>query len=341
MTSPTSIQSINDRFPVRCSVFIDEHVREVLAATYGCERVSLDLVLEGRSIEGFRARRLHGDRLMLAPFNFQPVLRDHGSDIASALIARAQRLGPRTSAVIRLHHALPAHEVSRLDLAQTSESVETLLDLRGAGAFGDALPKEQRRKLRRSLASAERSGVNVRKFADAETMRAFYDVLVRTYRDKHHMLPQPLQLFLSLLALPAGSSSCYGFVAETMNDKRIVGGIFLICDDVQCTYAWGANDESFKSLGLGTLLLGSAIGEAAERGIPVFSFGASPVTHTSLRSFKRQWGGEEHPIVTYYWRERPREIDLHEGFKVARAGLAYAPLWLIKLASPLAVRWLV
>jgi GNAT superfamily N-acetyltransferase len=156
------------------------------------------------------------------------------------------------------------------------------------------------------------------------------------------MIPQPLSLMLDILRISNRSRNSIGYVAEH-ETGRILGGILVLRDETQWSYGWAANVTSpdVERLGLGTLLVGAAIADAAKSRVPVFSFGASPLTHEGLRAFKRGWGAEEHEVYDYHWREPPRRIDLHQGFELAKQVVSIAPIPLLKALSPVVVRLMV
>lgn len=329
----------------RATLFLEPEFSKIMLDVYGARPVPLDINVHGEtSICGYRIRRPLLDRFTLAPFNFQPVLADRNEEITDALIRLARNAGPNASAQIRLHHALSPEFACSRQLAQSEEIVETLLPL-GADPidiFGE-FPKKQRWKFRKAQSDSAKSGVQVRRFEDEQSLREFYRLLVRAYQTKHRMIPQPYSLFQKLLALSRPRRGCHGYVAERIDTGELLGGIFVMRDEIQWNYGWAANAPSreAEALGLGTLLVGTAIAEAAEQGASVFSFGMSPLTHESLRSFKRNWGAQEHPVYTYYWREKPRPVDLHRDYAVAKMLIARVPTAVVRMAAPVAVRWLV
>jgi hypothetical protein len=303
----------------------------------------LGIDVEGAPIFAYRQSRPGRRRITLAPFNFQPILRDDGDRAMRAIIARAAQDGPKTGAVARLHHALPDETIAEFGLSLTAESVETLLALpKGADAAMASLPQKQRWKFRKAQSGAVAQGVAVRRFSDGPTLRRFYAVLLRAYRDKHQMLPQPYAMFERLVAGSDAARRCFGYVAERTGSGEILGGIFIVMDESQWCYGWGANlpQAEAEAMDLGTLLIGTSILDAADEKAPVYSFGASPVSHELLRRFKRKWGGQEHPVLTYGWREELKPVDLHGGFGLAKAVLARMPLKALELISPHAVKWL-
>jgi len=330
---------LNASLAARATVFLDSAVEDVVGRTFGCEPFALPVSFAGAQVRGFRIERAWKKQLTLAPYNFQPVLRDLNADIARALFADAEARGPRWSVRLRLHHPLDNDFVQTLRIGVTQESVETLVSLkRGLDGIVAGMQPRQRTKWRKALSVADAAGLTVREFRDAETLRAFYRLFVRVYRDKHRMLPQPYALFEQLLALPPGVRSVRAYAVR---DERasFLGGVFVLTDEVQWCYAWGVTEQAGDYPDLSTLLIGTAMQDAAAAGARVFSLGASPVSHENLRRFKRSWGGEDHPILTYHWREPAREVDLHAGYPLAKALVARSPLWLLRGVSAPTVKW--
>lgn len=333
----------NDLLALRASIYTEPQIVAAIGDIYGMTPEPLGLDVGGAAISVYRQARLARRRITLAPFNFQPVLRDDGDRLTRAIIALAAQDGAKTSAVIRLHHALPDETVTELGLSSTAESVETLLALpKGADSALAVFPKKQRWEFKKAHSGASEKGVAVRRFSDDLTLKRFYAVLVRAYRDKHQMLPQPYAIFERLMARSGEGHGCFGYVAERMDSGEILGGIFVLRDETQWCYGWAANAPlaEVEAMDLGTLLVGTSILDAAEAGVPIFSFGASPLSHETLRRFKRKWGAQEHPVLTYGWREELKPVDLHNGFRLAKTVLGRMPLKALELISPYAVKWL-
>jgi hypothetical protein len=333
----------NRLLALRAPIYTEPGIVAAIGQTYGMTPEPLGLAVEGAPVFAYRQSRPGRRRITLAPFNFQPILRDDGDRVLRAIIDRASQDGTGTGAVVRLHHALAPETIAEFGLSLTAESVETLLALpRGAEVAMAALPQKQRWKFRKAQSGAGAKGVVVRRFSDAPTLRRFYQVLLRAYRDKHRMLPQPYSIFERLLAESVGARRCFGYVAERDAGSEILGGILIMQDETQWCYGWGANAPhgDVEAMDLGTLLIGTSILDAAEAGAPLFNFGASPLSHETLRRFKRKWGGQEHPVLTYGWREELKPVDLHGGFGLAKAVLARMPLKALELISPHAVKWL-
>jgi hypothetical protein len=332
---------VNDAVAARGGFFLEPAVRRVIAQVYACTDFALPVQLEGEAVHGYRIDRPWKRQVTLAPYNFQPVLRDRAEDVARALVAAARDAGPRCTAQIRLHHELNGTLVEALRLSMSASSVESLVPLSGGfDAVMAAMQARHRTKLRKVQASIERGELIVREFRDRETLSDFYQLLVRVYRDKHRMLAQPEILFEKLLALPPGRRTVRAYGVSRADTGALLGGVFVLADEAQWCYAWGATDDAAGFSNLSILLIAAAMRDAAAAGAAVFSLGATPLSHDALRQFKRNWGAQEHLLRTYHWREQPAEGDLHAGYPVLKSIVAHAPTWLLRGVSAPVVRLL-
>lgn len=319
-------------------MFLEPAIQDVLQHVYRCQAFALPITFGGSPVPAYRIERPWKKQFTLAPFNFQPVLRDVSADLARVIVGLARDAGG--SARIRLHHRLDPRLETSLGLTRTENLVETLVSL--SGGFDAVVARMQPRlrgKWRKICAAADKE-LAVEIFRDTPALREFHRLLVRTYRDKHHMLAQPLELFRRLLAMAPGPRTAFGYGVRHRERGDLLGGIFILADEGQWCYAWGATLQDAGYSDLSTLLIGIAMRDAAAAGSAVFSLGASPVSHENLRRFKRSWSGEEHPVLSYHWGEPAAEEDLHQGYPLARAMVAHAPLWLLTTLSGPAVKWL-
>lgn len=331
---------LNDAMAERATAFVVPEFRDAIVRTYGCEALTLAVSCRGFPLPAYRIKRPWKKEVTLAPYNFQPVLRDRNEDIIRCLIGATRRFGTSWSAKARLHHKLAQRTIDELGLTCTQENVETLVSLSGGvEAIVTRMHPRQRTKWRRAV--DQRADLVISSFADDLALRQFYRLMARTYRDKHRMIPQPFDWFRRLTAQALAPRHVRTYAVCDRRTSRFLGGIVVITDPVQWCYAWGATDQTDGHRDLSTLLIGSAMQDAAAAGATVFSLGASPISHKSLRQFKRCWGGEEHPVLTYYWHQVPKEVDLYAGFPLAKAVVARAPLWVLRRASALAVKVLV
>jgi Acetyltransferase (GNAT) domain len=342
MTDVCATTTLNDQLPARAKLYLAPPMIAILQCVYGCKPYPLGLSINGEAITGCRVTRPGTDRIMLAPFNFQPVVRDCGADIAAAVKAAASSAGPRTAARVKLHYRLPSNVADELGFSESVDGVETLVSL--CGGYDAVLARmraRHRTKLRSVVKVAHDVGIVAQKFNDTETLKRFYQTMLRAYRDKHQMIPQPFSLFEQLLGLGQGPRGAHGYAAIDETTGTFAGGIIILKDETQWCYAWGANSAAYESFEIGTLLIAHAIEQASQTGVPLFSLGMSSLSQENLRRYKRGWGGEEHDVVTYHWRERAQSVDLAKDFSFAKRTLSVSPLSLIQMVSPVAVKWLV
>jgi len=333
---------INDEVETRATLYLAPDVVAALAQVYRCKPLPLGVEWEGDPIHAYRVRRPGTDRILLAPFNFQPILHGRAADIAKAVVSLAERSGPKTSARIKLHRPLDADLVSKLGLASSVDGMETLVRLDGGV---DGVRARMRKRHRSKLGSVQRlaaeAQIAVRRFEDEETLGRFYRLMVKAYRDKHRMLAQPRSIFHHLLEAGGADSGMHGYAAVDQATGELAGGILMLTDQTQWCYGWGANRARYADLEVGTLLLSQAMSDAIRSGARVLSLGMSAVSQSGLRQYKRGWGGEEHEVHTYHFREPASSVDLHSDFAIAKRVIAMTPLPILRGLSPVAVRWLV
>ncbi|MBO6639973.1 MAG: GNAT family N-acetyltransferase [Roseitalea sp.] len=333
---------INDEAEARATLYLAPDVVAALAQVYGCQPLPLGMEWDGNPIHAYRVRRPGTDRILLAPFNFQPILHNHADDIAKAVVSLAKRTGPKTSARIKLHRPLDADLVKELGLTPSVDGLETLVRLDGGlDAVRGRMRKRHRSKLRPVQRLATEAQIAIRRFDDNETLGRFYPLMVEAYRDKHRMLAQPLSIFQRLLVAGDADRGMHGYAAVDQATGELAGGILLLTDQTQWCYGWGANRALYAEHEIGTLLLSQALSDAIQSGARVFSLGMSAVSQSGLRQYKRGWGGEEHEVHTYHFREPASSVDLHSDFAFAKRVIAMTPLPVLRGLSPVAVRWLV
>ncbi|WP_449257003.1 GNAT family N-acetyltransferase [Bosea sp. (in: a-proteobacteria)] len=338
---PTS-GGINARFDQRGFFYCDDALATTLARIYGLTVQPLLLNDPAGPAHAYWIKRPGTSRVVLAPFNFQPVLAPKNEEIVRQIIGLAERGQAGTTARIKLHHPLADTLIGEFGLSCVLDGIETLVSLEGGteGVVRRMRPRH-RTKLRAVREACSAAGLTVQPFSDERSLEIFYRILVEAYRDKHAMLPQPFSLFRALLRHNTGVRRSIGYAAINQISGEMAGGIIVLQDEQQWCYAWGANRASSANLEVGTYLIGHALDEAIAAGARIFSLGMSAASQDDLRRYKRGWGGEEHEVLSYGWREHVRTIDLHRDFALARKMLRLTPKSLIKAISPLVVRWLV
>lgn len=337
-----NLGGINTRFKRRGLIYCDPGLARALAGIYGLKAEELRLAEPAGPVSAFRVSRPGASRVILAPFNFQPVLALRNEQIVREIVRLAEQGPAGTTARIKLHHSLPDSIIAELGLSSSVDGVETLVSLEGGReAVMARMRPRHRSKLRAVRRGCDEAGLDIVRFGDDERLEAFYRIMVAAYRDKHAMLPQPLSLFRTLCRHEAGRRRAFGYAAVDRASGKMAGGVIVLQDEEQWCYGWGANRSACASLEIGTHLIGHALEEAIAAGAAVFSLGMSSASQEDLRRYKRGWGGEEHDVLTYGWREQVHSIDLHRDFALAREVLRRMPVSVIRAVSPLAVKWLV
>lgn len=303
---------------------------EVLERVYQIERCH-SIVGASKSSTGVPAFKINtmlsGHKVSSMPFNFYPPLSGQKNAQAAVcqLISIAKEAGSKYYVEYKTQDLLPQTFVEEHALAKIPFSVTSELILQGSMNEQRRLYKNRHRtKVNRALRNEE--GFEISTANDSKSLREWYDLLVRLYRDKHRMICQPFKLFQNLLQL----KDCATLLIVKHNGE-IIGGLFLLHDKNRWDYSWGAMKSGYEKTGANTLLLDSAIGHALNAGAKRFGFGSSSPSDEKLMFFKQRWGCEERMVYAYYWNHNPRPIDLNQNFGLARRVYSLLPIWMLKV----------
>jgi CelD/BcsL family acetyltransferase involved in cellulose biosynthesis len=185
-------------------------------------------------------------------------------------------------------------------------------------------------QVQRNIKRARREGVVVR-IAERESDldRTFFDLQVETRR----RLGVPVQprRFYTLLwrrLIEAGE----GFLLLAYAGRRpIAGGVFLH-GRRSLTYKYGASSRAHWHLRPNVLLFWTAIQMACSSGVDIFDFGRTDLKNEGLRTFKRNWGTREEPLIYTTLGSPARRISA--GLEPALSTLIrHSPSWVCKLAG--------
>ena len=205
-----------------------------------------------------------------------------------------------------------------------------VLEFNGSG-FRASYRSKFRTQLKRHHREAIEAGVTFSQtFSEVDLLTFYREVLVPTYREKHRMLFQPYGLIYRLFKQPG----CRLYIAK--RHGRVLGGVFCTASSEGVHYNWGAM-KAVNKLGIGGLLLDSAI-EAAEReGKKWFDLGLTPLTHDGLLRFKTRFGPHVWPVYHYYTLSKPKIMDYHSDMPFARSVISRVPESLLIKSAPLVV----
>lgn len=149
---------------------------------------------------------------------------------------------------------------------------------------------------RRNINKAINSGVKVNLYQSMESVRAFYQLNLKT-RKNHGLPPQPFVFFKKIYEHIIAKD--HGFVVlATYKNKKIAGAIYFHIGD-KALYKFGAYDRRYQSLRPNNLVLWHAIKWYAQHNYKSFDFGITGSQNKGLRQFKLGWGVNEN-VVNYY-----------------------------------------
>lgn len=321
---------MNTAFQIRSSFFLDEAVSDVLCDNYGIVRIFE--VIAGIRIPFYLVRRPWGRKVVLGPFNLVP---DY-ADITHDVIATAIRLAKaeRATACLRIYDSVSDRLNPELGVVSNIDSFETLVSTKDGleGIYAQMRPRH-RTKILHLVADSSSNGISIRRFDDIETLKIFHNLLTDTYLKRHTMIPPPYRLLRDLFGWRNSTTSTFGYAAE--RDGRMIGGILLMADPAQWSYAWGATDLAAMGLDVSSLLLHRAAEDAIAARIPMLSLGMTPLSHTGLAQYKRGWSRLERPAGYAVFGAPLPDRDPHTSFHTARTAITRLPKPAIRLLSPL------
>lgn len=195
------------------------------------------------------------------------------------------------------------------------------------------------KNLRTLKANASKSNINVRELSSVSDLEAFYDVLVRLYRDKHNMIPQPYSLFKSLHDL---GDKKFKLLVCTV-DGKVIGGMVLLFFKDRVVYAYGASNPEYARFSPSTLLVDHAIRLVSSLGFRFMDFGVTSPYQDGLLAFKSSFGALPKKLPFYYHllsADKVPELDYHTSFKNLRKPFKFVPIPIIKKLSPIITRQL-
>jgi CelD/BcsL family acetyltransferase involved in cellulose biosynthesis len=171
---------------------------------------------------------------------------------------------------------------------------------------GDApAPPRARASVRRHIATARRSGVQVYFGERAEDLTQMYYRLHLQTRRRQGVPVQPRRYFCLLwdrMVLPGR-----GFVLLAAIQGRVVAGAVFLLGGATVTYKYGASDPASWALRPNHAIMAAAITWATEHDYSSFDFGRTDLDNVGLRRFKESWGGVERPL-------RYTEFSEHGGY---------------------------
>ena len=242
------------------------------------------------------------------------------SDECGPLMAPGASAGPliRGADTLRRREGVADLQI-RADVPLPSGRVEQVavthvLALRG-GPDGTSLPPRARASVRRNVATATRSGVEVRFARTArELVDGYYPVHVRTRR-RQGVPAQPRRYFRMLWERMIAPG--HGLVVLASRQGTVLAGAVYLVGGDTVTYKYGASDASAWSLRPNHAVMAQAISWAAEHQFASFDFGRTDLDNAGLMRFKESWGGTARPLRYAYLSGRRHDAPARTSAVVA------------------------
>jgi FemAB-related protein (PEP-CTERM system-associated) len=232
--------------------------------------------------------RLFGRSLLSMPFlNYGGPLgtREHRLALAAAAIARGKELG---ADLVELRDRSAVRTGDRSDAAKVIVLLPLLDD--PEALWEDGLKAKVRSQIRRPM----KAGMTAR--FGLEQLDDFYRVFSRNMRD----LGTPVLgrgLFEQVVRhLPDRALLC---VVRTAEGKPVAAGLGILFRG-EFEISWASSLRGYSREAPNMLLYWSLMEEVIRRGGRVFNFGRS-TPDSGPHRFKRQWGGEDHPLHWTRW----------------------------------------
>lgn len=319
--------------------------RNIIAEVYGFLPVYLIALKTDGEVSGIMPSFLtkshfFGKKIVSTPFNFYNGPLFHDVEAGRALIDSLTEIAKEKGAkYIELKTLKPLDE--KLEAGLVKREHYYISGLKLEDDVETAYQKKHRKNMRTILRNAEKNGISVHATRNVDDLASFYDLMVKEYRDKHLMIPQPYSLFSLLMSNLAPKGMAKLLVAK--QEEKVIGGMFLLLYRDKAIYAWGSTDESSSRYSVSSLLVDHAIKDCQSQGFKSFDFGVTSPYQENLLFFKSRWGACHIRLSSYYKLincKKAPEMDYYKSYLNLRRPFRYLPLWLIKSISPIITKQL-
>lgn len=277
---------------------------------------------------------LFGKKMVTTPFNFYNGVLFESDEARQALITKFHSIAKERNVKYVEYKQVKDIKTALVKRSHYWDSVLKLPKRYEDLKYGKGVARNIRRRGKR----ATEEGMVIKDCETETELKAFYDVMVRTLRDKHHMIPQPYKLFYKIWKLKTHSK-----IILLMDNDIVAGGMMLLFFNKKVTDAWTATNQDYIRYSPNSLLLDYAIRYSIENGYEEFDMGVTSPYQESLLSFKESFGCESFKLPTYYDLVCEHEVpnmDYHTSYKDIRKWYRFVPVWLIKLMAPFITRQL-
>ena len=325
-------------------VLNDPAMIELIANVYRCEPAHqvVDTPKGPMGVPMFKVCKPFIEKKIVSmPFYFYPKLvgADDYEAAMTRMIEEAGSLGPRASVAAKTDQTLPESFQRQERVEAIVNSIESRIDLlTDAGLQRKKYQKRHFEKIGKARRDIAQKGDRIAPLDGREGARQFYNLLIRQYRDKHWMLPQPWNLFENLFSAKMSMGFVRGY--GLFRSDKLLAGIIVVGDRHEWKYCWGATSASCDVANASAALIDESIADAIAAGAKLYNLGSSSPTDENLLAFKSHWSSTQTPIHTYYWNCRAQKIDLNTGFRFPRWVIHHSPLFAVEMAAKIFVPWL-
>ncbi|MBL7147202.1 MAG: GNAT family N-acetyltransferase [Nanoarchaeota archaeon] len=286
----------------------------------------------------FLTKGLFGKKIVSTPFNFYnpPLFDDEetGKELIDHIINVGKKENVRYVELKALEKFNP-ELISQLNIQENEHHFISNLKLE-SNPEKNYYPR-LKKNLRTLKRNAEKEKVILREFRDESELKQFYDILVKLYRNKHNMIPQPYALFHEMYKTFGENFK----LLVAVHKSKIIAGMVLLFFKKQAVYAYGASDQDYVRFSPGTLLIDEAIRKTSKMGYAELDFGLTSPFQKNLLDYKSNWGAKSLKLPYYYALIRSNqipELDFSTAYKPLRKYFKYVPLPVVKLISPIVTK---
>ncbi len=303
---------------------------EFVAGVYGFRAFALAVIdSDGNVAGGLPVAETRGRQWVSLPFTDVCAPLSAGCDGSefTAVLEQARRAASMRELVI--HGKLPGRAFN------STVAVLHTLDLTpGPEALHGAFHRSQ---VRRAIAAAEKSSLELRRAAHAEEITRDYYGLHLMTRKRQGVPVQPRRFFERLWTDVLEFGLGHALLAYA-DEVAVAGAVFLSWNGTTI-YKYGASDRRYGRLRANHLIFWAAIRQSCAQGDQIFDFGKSAVDNTGLRAFKSSWGSVEMPLVYSTLADRPSRSSTGRLQRIAAPVIRRSPSFVCKAAGELLYKY--
>lgn len=262
------------------------------------------------------------------------------SDYSIPLFNNVQSLEELTQSLERMKQSLKVSRIEiRWELTGSSSfqpGSEFFLHRLHLEKDPEVVLKKLHRTQRQNIHIAEKSGVEIKRGTNMETMREFYHLHCLT-RHRQGVPVQPWRFFKIMQEQILEKNLGFILLARAQ-DETLAAGLFLHWGKT-LTYKYASSIEKLQNLRPNHLLTWTAIRWGCENGFSIFDFGRTDKTNDGLRTYKTRWGVEETELTYSIFSNNKEEHKQKNLISVMENIIKKSPLWFCRLSGEILYRY--